>query len=64
MPILIDHNPLAHFLHPIDMIFQGWLWMPLISASGPRALKRITQLRTICRVTLPRRAASERELPS
>ena len=31
---------------------------------GPRSLKRMTQSRTICRVTLPRRAASEREPPS
>ncbi|WP_461550975.1 hypothetical protein [Sinorhizobium meliloti] len=38
--------------------------LPLINPSGPRALKRTTQSRTICRVTLPSRAASEREPPS
>ena len=26
IPSLIDQNQLAHFLLPIDMIFQGWLW--------------------------------------
>ncbi|MDP2121985.1 MAG: hypothetical protein Q8K28_18960 [Hoeflea sp.] len=26
IPSLIDQNPLAHFLRPMDMIFQGWFW--------------------------------------
>nr|WP_270938952.1 SUMF1/EgtB/PvdO family nonheme iron enzyme [Roseomonas sp. MO-31] len=34
------------------------------SPSGPLALKRTTQSRTTCRVTLPSRAASERVPPS
>jgi hypothetical protein len=38
--------------------------LPSISPSGPRALNRITQSRTICRVTPPIFAASVRDAPS
>ena len=37
---------------------------PVTSPCGPRALKRTTQSRTICKVTQPIRAASLREAPS
>lgn len=36
---------------------------PLIRLWGSRSLKRVTQSRTIWSVTLPRRAASERQSP-
>jgi hypothetical protein len=38
--------------------------LPSINPSGPRALNRKTQSRTVCRPTLPIRAASVRRPPS
>src|SRR4051812_40177707 len=38
--------------------------LPVARPSGPLALKRSTQPRTVCRPTAPIRAASERDPPS